>query len=407
MKTILKIAWRNVWRNKARSIVIILAVGFGLWGGIFSTALINGMMKQQFDSGIKNIVSHLQIHHPDYLVEKEPVYTVSDAASIVQFLENHEKVAAFTTRARTNGMLATASMTSGVEIYGIDPMLENQTTALQSNLVDGDYFEQVTRNPVLIGEKLADKMKISTGSRIIITFQDLENEIVSAAFRVCGVYKTSNTANDERNLYVKQADLDALLGGAGTVNEIAVLLHELDNSTVFQSELKDKFPGNEIRTWFEVSPELSFMTEFSGFSLMILLIIILFAMAFGLLNTMLMTIYERTRELGVLMSVGMNKIRVFSMIVLETSFLVLSGSVFGSFLGGLTVYLSSKSGLDISAFGGDVLSEYGFSAIIYPTLEPSFFFHLAILVLITAILSALYPAYKALKLNPAEAVRKE
>jgi putative ABC transport system permease protein len=407
MKTTIKIAWRNVWRNKARSIVIILAVGFGLWGGVFSTALINGMMKQQFDSSIKNNVSHIQIHHPDYLLEKEPVFTVEGSESIVQLLANHKDVAAYTARARTNGMLATASMTSGVEIYGIDPEQEDKTTALKSNLVDGDYFEQATRNPVLIGEKLATKMKISMGSRIIITFQDLENEIVSASFRVCGIYKTSNTANDERNVYIKQNDLDVLLGVQGTMNEIAILLHELEKSTSVQAELKEKFPSNEIRTWFEVSPELSFITEFSGYSMMVLLIIILFAMAFGLLNTMLMTIYERTRELGVLMSVGMSKLRIFSMIVLETGFLVVSGSIFGSFIGALTVYLSSKSGLDISAFGGDVLSEYGFSAIIYPTLEPLFFFHLTILVLITAVLSALYPAYKALKLKPAEAVRKE
>jgi putative ABC transport system permease protein len=407
MKTTIKIAWRNVWRNKARSIVIILAVGFGLWGGVFSTALINGMIKQQFDSSIKNTVSHLQIHHPDYLLEKEPVYTVADSESIIQFLATHKDVAAFTARARTNGMLATAAMTSGVEIYGIGPDMENNTTELKGNVVDGDYFEQLTRNPVLIGEKLAKKMKISTGSRIIITFQDLENEIISASFRVCGIYKTSNTGNDERNVYIKQDDLDALLGGQGTVNEIAVLLHDLEKSTVIQTELKGLFPTNEVRTWFEVSPELSFMTEFSGFSMMILLIIILFAMAFGLLNTMLMTIYERTRELGVLMSVGMNKMRIFSMIILETSFLVLSGSIFGTIIGGLTVHFTSKSGLDISAFGGEVLSEYGFSAIIYPTLEPSFFFHLAVLVLITAILSAIYPAYKALKLKPAEAVRKE
>ncbi len=407
MKTLIKIAWRNVWRNKARSIVIILAVGFGLWGGVFSTALINGMIKQQFDSSIKNVVSHVQIHHPDYLTEKETVFTVSEAESIVQFLENHEDVAAFSTRARSFGMFATAAMTSGVDIFGIDPTRENQTTALESNLIDGDFFGQVTRNPVLIGEKLAEKMKISTGSRIVITFQDLQNEIVSASFRVCGIYRTSNTGNDERNIYIKQDDFDVLLGGTNTVNEIAVLLHELDKVTGFQTELKEKFPENEVRTWFEVSPELSFMSEFSGSSLMILLVIILFAMAFGLLNTMLMTIYERTRELGVLMSVGMNKIRVFSMILLETSFLVLSGSIFGSFIGWLTVHLSSKSGLDISVFGGDVLSEYGFSAIIHPNLEPSFFLHLAILVLITAVLSALYPAYKALKLKPAEAVRKE
>lgn len=407
MKTILKISWRNVWRNKARSIVIILAVGFGLWGGVFATALMNGLIQQQFDSSIKNNVSHLQIHHPDYVLEKEPVYMVSEAESIVQFLETHDDVAAFSTRARNFGMFATASMTSGVDIFGIDPRRENETTALESNLIDGDFFDQVSRNPVLIGEKLAEKMKISIGSRIVITFQDLQNEIVSASFRVSGIYRTSNTGNDERNIYIKQDDFDALMGGAGTVNEIAVLMHGLDEVTALQAELKEKFPENEIRTWFEISPDLSFMSEFSEFGLMILLIIILLAMTFGLLNTMLMTIYERTRELGMLMSVGMNKKRIFAMIVMETSFLVLSGSIFGSFIGWLTVHLSAKTGLDMSAFGADALSQYGFSAIIYPSLETSFYLQLGILVIITAILSALYPAYKALKLKPAEAVRKD
>jgi len=407
MKTLLKISWRNVWRNKARSIVIILAVGFGLWGGVFATALINGLLNQQFDSSIKNDVSHIQIHNPDYIVDRETSMTIKDHEKITDFLSAHDKVASFTTRTRANGMFATASMTSGVELLGIAPEKENLTTSLKNNLIDGDYFESVSRNPVLIGNKLAEKLKIGIGSRIVITFQDLDNDIVSASFRVCGIYRTSNTSNDERNVYIKQSDIEELLGSKGVVNEIAILLHDIDDVDAFQSQLKNMFPGNEIRTWYEISPDLSFITEFSGVAMMILLIIILFAMAFGLLNTMLMTIFERTRELGVLMSVGMSKLRIFSMIILETTFLVVTGSVFGSVIGSLSVYFSSKNGFDISGFGGDSLSDFGFDSIIYPTLDSMFFVNLAILVLITSVLAAVYPAYKALKLNPAEAVRKE
>ncbi len=407
MKTLLKISWRNVWRNKARSIVIILAVGFGLWGGVFATALINGLLNQQFDSSITNDVSHIQIHNPEYIVDRETSMTIKAHEEISDFLSRHDKVKSFTARTRANGMFATASMTSGIEIYGIEPTQENLTTALKHNLIDGDYFESVSRNPVLIGNQLAEKHKIGAGSRIVITFQDLDNEIVSASFRVVGIYRTSNTSNDERNVYVKQADIEELLGSIGVINEIAILLHEIDDVDAFRAQLQNNFPANEIRTWYEISPDLSFITEFSGIAMMILLIIILFAMAFGLLNTMLMTIFERTRELGVLMSVGMSKLRVFSMIILETTFLVVTGSIFGSVIGSLSVYFTSKNGVDISGFGGDSLSDFGFDSIIYPTLDSLFFLNLAILVLITSVLAAIYPAYKALKLKPAEAVRKE
>lgn len=407
MKTLLKISWRNVWRNKARSIVIILAVGFGLWGGVFATALINGVLNQQFESSIMNDVSHIQIHNPDYIIDRETSMVVSNSAEIIEFLSENDKVAAYSARTRANGMLATASMTSGVELFGIDIEKENNTTSLKSNIVDGDYFESDSRNPILIGERLSEKLNIDVGNRIVITFQDLSNEIVSASFRVNGIYRTSNTSNDERNVFLRQSDIEDLLGEESVVNEIAILLNDVEMSDEVRDNLKSHFPENEIKTWYEISPELSFMTEFSGIAMMILLIIIMFAMAFGILNTMLMTIFERTQELGVLMSIGMSKARVFSMIILETTVLVITGSLFGSIIGSLSVYFSSRSGFNISRFGGDALTDFGFDTVIYPTLDNLFFIHLAVLVLVTSILAAVYPAYKALRLNPAEAVRKE
>jgi len=149
------------------------------------------------------------------------------------------------------------------------------------------------------------------------------------------------------------------------------------------------------------------MTEFSGVAMLVLVIIILFAMAFGLLNTMLMTIFERTRELGVLMSVGMNKARVFLMILFETSFLVFTGAFLGTVLGALSVSLAGRNGVDLSAVGGEALSEYGMDPLVFPVIENIFYLNLAILVFITALAASIYPALKALKLKPAEAVRKE
>jgi putative ABC transport system permease protein len=407
MKTLLKISWRNVWRNRARSIVIILAICFGLWGGIFATGLMSGLIEQQFTSSIRNQVSHIQIHNPEFIKERETGYTVSRTDEIARLLETSNNVQAFSKRSITSGMLANAIMTSGVDIYGIDELQENRTTDLESNIIDGEYFGSVSRNPIMVGKALADKMKISTGNRIVMTFQDLNGDITSAVFRVSGIYQTANTANDQRNVYMRQSDLEEILDGTGIVNEIAILLHELDDVNDFHARLQTLFPENEIRTWAQISPDLSFINEYSGMMLMIIIIIILFALAFGILNTMLMTIFERTQELGVLMSIGMKKSRVFSMILLETTFLVITGSVLGVIIGSVTVALTGNTGIDLTPLGAEALSDFGFDAVIYPSLDQIFYFNLTILVLLTAILASVYPAWKALRLNPAEAVRKE
>jgi putative ABC transport system permease protein len=407
MKTLLKISWRNVWRNKARSTVIILAIGCGLWGGTFATALMTGLIEQKFNSTIKNQVSHIQVHHPEFIREHLTEYEVIDHEALVAELDNNDKVLSFSARTLVNGMIANASMTSGVEIYGIDADQENRTTRFKDALTEGDYFESVSRNPILIGAKLAEKMKIKIGNRIVLTFQDISGEITSASFRVSGIYRTSNTMNDGRNVYVKKNDLLRLLGKNEVVNEVAILLHHMEDVTAMRADLQSKFSGNKIRTWAEISPDLSFLNEFSGLMMMILLIIILMALAFGLLNTMLMTIFERTRELGVLISIGMSKKRVFLMILLETTFLVISGSLLGSLLGALTVNSANSNGVDLTSFGADAMSDFGFAPIIYPSLDPSYYLYLALLVLLTAFLASVYPAFKALKLNPADAVRRE
>ena len=407
MGTLLKISWRNVWRNKARSVVIILAVGFGLWGGISTTAFLNGMVTQMIDNGIKKQVSHLQIHNPEFLKERQSEFVLGSVAEIMDELDNSDLVQAYSPRTLTNGMLATASMTSGVEIYGIYADMENSTTSLGGSVIEGDYFTSMAKNQILIGAKLAKKMKVAPGNRVVLTFQDLDGNITSAAFRISGIYRTSNSMNDERFVYVKNEDITILKGDNAGINEIAVLLHDIENVNSFRDELKAGFPENEVRSWAEISPDLSMMHEMSGISMMILLIIILMAMAFGLLNTMLMTIFERTREIGVLMAVGMNKLRVFMMILLETGFLVFTGSLFGVFLGNLTIAVTRRTGIDLTSVGGDTFSDFGIDPVVYPSLNAEFYLNLLILVVITAVLSSIYPAYKALRMNPADAIRKD
>lgn len=191
------------------------------------------------------------------------------------------------------------------------------------------------------------------------------------------------------------------------VSEVAVVLDAMEETERLSASLRASFPELEVRSWSEVSPELGYMNEMFGVMMFIILLIILLAVAFGLVNTMLMAVYERIQEMGMLMAVGMNRRKVFGMILLETSFLTLLGAAGGLLLGGITLQLIGESGINLALVGGDSMQYMGFSSVIYPTLEPSFFVTLTLMVAATALCSALIPALRVMKLKPAEAVRAE
>lgn len=405
MKTIIVISWRNVWRNKPRSLTILLAIAVGLWGGIFATSISAGMMKQRFTSSIETQVSHLQVHNPKFLKDDNIRYGILRADQIERVLAQDSSVKAFSSRTMVNGMIATATLTKGVRILGINPVQEAATTRLSTTVISGTYLAAGGRNPVLIGKKLADKLRLKPGSRIILTFTDVEGEIVSASFRVQGIIRTTHSMLDETQVYVRQRDLQTLTGDESIINEISVLMHNIDQVNPAVEALRKQFPESEIRFWGQISPDLLYMNEMAGATMMVLLVIIMLALAFGLLNTMMMTVFERTRELGMLMAVGMNKVKVFSMILLETTFLTFTGALAGVILSGITIYFTSRTGIDFSGVGGNTLSDYGISATVYPELFPGFAENIVLLVLLTSVLSALYPAMKALKLRPSEAIR--
>jgi putative ABC transport system permease protein len=407
MKILLKISWRNVWRNPKRSLVMIIAIAVGLWGGIFAASLSFGLIEQRFKTTVEQQVSHIQMHHPEFLKDNNVKYGIADWNELKQALNADEDISAFSGRTKVNGMLASANLTSGVNIIGVDPAQEAATTRLNNNIVEGHFFDEAGRNPVLVGKELAEKTKIQERSRIVLTFQDIEGELVSATFRVAGIYQTANSSFDERNVYVLQSDLTEYIGGELKINEVALIGHDLEQIPASSERYQNEFPGLTIRTWSEISPELSYMQETTGTMLMIVLVIILLALAFGLVNTMLMSVFERIKELGVLMAVGMNKRRIFGMIMLETIFLTFIGAAGGMLSGIFTIRLLGRTGLDLAAVGGDSLNEFGFPTVVYPNLETSFFLMLIVLVVITAVVTAIYPSLKALKLRPAEAVNQD
>lgn len=398
------IAWRNIWRNRTRSLVIIASVTLGLWAGIFIMALSFGMTEERKEKLINEQLSHIQIHEPGFTDTQELGQYIPDGPDLLESIRQRTGVQYASGRTLINGMLSAAQGSGGVRITGIYPEKEAELTRLNTKLVKGEYFPE-KRNRILIGKALAEKFDLKIGSKIVLTFQDSSTNMVAGAFRICGLYKTVNAKLDEALVYVRVEDLANLLGSKPWLHEIAMLAGQDEIVQPLHDELEAAYADLKVETWRELSPELRYLDEMMDVFLYVFIGIILFALAFGLVNTMLMAVLERTRELGMMMAVGLNKTKLFFMILLETVFLALTGTSVGFILGYLTVHFSSQSGISLAVVQQG-MEEFGMSAILYPYLSWNYYLIIALMVVVFAVLSAIYPAFKALQLNPTEAIRK-
>jgi putative ABC transport system permease protein len=405
MNMILQIAWRNIWRNPVRSFVIILSVILGLWAGTFVSALYWGMSEDRVRIAIENEVSHLQIHHPEFKNDLKASFCFSSDNIIRNKLQNQKEIKAYSLRALAQGMLTNPGNSTGVLINGVDPKEEDLTTHLKSKITEGSYFKNDKKNQILIGYKLAEKLKIRVKNKVVLSCLDTSDNISSAAFKVAGIYRSGNSARDEMNVFILRNELNEMLNLNEKAHEAAILLKSNRDLNIVKNKLQPLLNNLKIETWKEISPEtdliISTMSQFST----IFIIIILFALSFGIVNTMLMAILERTREIGMIIALGMNRTKVFFLILVETFILVMIGCPVGLFIAWISIEYFGNRGIDISSFASKAMSNFGFSTVMYPSLPFNSYLQIILLIIIAAIISAIFPAIKALKLNPAETLK--
>ena len=378
----------------------------GLWVGAFVMAYVFGMMDQRFKDAVENEVSHFQIHHPGFDRDNEPQFILSNGPLLLEEIQNDPRTKAASGRVITFGMAASANASTGGKFNGIQSDDENNVTGLQDKLTQGDYLAADSKNKVLISERLAKKLKVKLRSKIVLTTQDRSGSIVAGAFRVIGLYETYNTTYDDTNLFVRAEDLATLINIPGQFHEIATLLQQPETLDNFTEQIAANNPQVLVEQWKDLAPELGLMIDSFDQYMIIFLIIILLALSFGIINTMLMAVLERVREIGMLMAIGMNRIRLFGMIALETAMLVLIASPFGLLLAYLTISYLGETGMDLSGMYQEGYASYGFKSFIYPKLENIYYLRILIMVVITALLASIYPAVTAIRLNPVSAIRK-
>lgn len=402
---ILKIAWLNIWRSPLRSFVVLGSVMIGVWALISLLSFSFGMVKSYVNNAIRIQTSHIQIHHPAFKEDQEVKYFLENPADQLATTRQIGYVQAATSRTVVNGMLATSRGTRGVAIRAVMPESEMEVSRFAEKITEGEYFDPDKKDQILISERLAKKLKLELRKKVVLQFQDLQGQIVAGAFRIVGLFNTENAPFDEANVFAMQSDVNRLLGNDSIAHEIAIFLNDPKDLDAAQAVLKTAFPNQLVENYREISPDINLYESQIGISATIFIVIFMLALIFGIINTMLMAVLERTRELGMLMSIGMNKLKVFGMVVFETILLGFIGAPLGLMLGWLTVLYFKDVGLDLSAFSRG-MEQFGMSTIIYPDLNTGIYVQLGLSVIITAVLASIYPAFKAISLRPVEAIRK-
>lgn len=401
---IIRLGWKNVWRNPTRSGVVIIAVVLGTWAGIFISAFFNGMVQDYLQNQLNLSVGHIQVTAPMFEDQMSPEYAIPNAPGLIDTLSHKSYINRIQVQSLTPGLAQSAVNSFGVSIHGIYP--ESDTLhPIQPYIEQGDLLAGVSRNPVLVGRQLADRLDLKLRSKVVLSFQDVNGNLTAGSFRVASIFDSFNNQYDKSNVFVKAGDLNRILGDENLVHKITLKVDNFSQADRYSEQLSKIYPGLEISSWGVIAPELLYVFSAMDISLYVIMIIIIIALVFSIVNTMLMAILERTRELGMLMAVGMNQARVFTMILSETFFLTMAGAPIGLLFSWGTISYFAGRGINVSAFS-EGLNAYGISTMIHPELGAIYYLNITLLIAAAALVSSIYPAWKTLQLKPVEAIHK-
>jgi len=402
---IAKLAWRNIWRNKVRSFVVVAAVTIGLFGVIFVAAISNGMVAKMVETSIENEISDMQVHLASYVIS-EDVREVFSKNLVQPVVDSQiEQIESYSYRIRSEAMASSANNVSQVIMLGVDPAMEERVSSISRSVIEGQYFGTDTKlKEIVVGQELLELLELKEGSKLVLSFADSSGNIKYESFRIVGVFKTNSSEFDKLNVHVDKSVTAPILGtGEDNYHELAVRCSEenLDSvAAVFSKSLE----GFSVKKWNEINPTLEAMQGMMAISTFIMVMIVLIALIFGLINTMLMVVMERRKELGMLRALGLTNGKIARMIIYETVLLGLIGGVVGNLLSFLAIKIFGRRGIEFKS-AAEGLEQFGVGDTLYPELQAYMYVAITALVLLTALLASIFPARRALHQDIAETIR--
>lgn len=405
MGKLLRMSWRNVWRNWRRTIIAVVAISLGLVLLLIFDGMLGGAEQAMYGNVVKLRGGNVQIHAPGYRekANRMPLLPLADAEAVVQAALAQPQVIEASRRINTGGMVSSHEGTFPVAIVGIEPEAEAPVGLLADNIAAGRYLTAQDGDELLIGQALADQLEVSAGDRVTLVGRATHEQMRSRTMTIVGIYDLGVEEVEKGMVYISLAAAQALYDLRDQATEVDVALRIMGQEGRVVPALRDELPGYEVDPWYVTDPTTKQTMEMEKGIMSLFGLVILLIAGVGILNLLLMAVFERTREIGIMAAMGMKRWETMVLFLLEGTFIGLLGAVAGCIVGGLINLYFGQVGLpwtaqeysELTALLGDR---------IYFDVGLGLLLNRGLTVLIIAALAALYPAWQASRREPAEAL---
>ena len=402
----MRLAWRNIWRHRRRTVIIVLAMGLSLALMMFYDGLIDGFNQAIAQNAVRVLGGNVQVHAEGYRekVDSNPLLPLDNDSAVVQAALSQPDVIAASRRIQTGGLVSNREGAFPLSIIGIEPEAEAPVSLIAEHIVDGRFLESTDEDAILIGKGLAEALSIHVDDRVTMVGSDIHKQNRQRTMTVIGIYDIGLPSFEKGSVYISLAEAQSLFELRGQSTEVQITLNGIGSEAAVVAALAPALPGYEVESWEKNYPELANAVNQKSAVMDIFSVIIVVIAGIGILNLLLMAIYERTREIGLLGAMGLKPRQIATTFILEGAMIGAVGVIAGIGMG-LMINLSlGQVGMDYSQFAG--MTEYMalISGKIYPTLGVSKLLGRATVVLIIAALAALIPALIAARREPSEAL---
>ncbi|MDU9047271.1 MAG: ABC transporter permease [Candidatus Electrothrix sp. Rat3] len=401
--TTTKIAWASLIRRRTRSVLLVLMIAVSLWGLLFMEGIYDGMTEQMIANALRSDSGHISLFGKGYRLDPDLSRWINRDQEVLAVLDKDPRVKSAVTRLKQDGLVATAHYSRGAVLLGIDLEAEEEHGQLGSYLDQGDFTFGKKGRQAIIGYKLAEKLHVRIGSKIIISAQDSQQEVSSLPVRISGILKTNNMALDEHAVLLSQGQMQRLLSMENGAAQIAVLLHDETALAQVQEDLSRQFPELDVQRWDELYPALLQSREMMKVFNMVTNMLIFCVAALGIFGVMLVSVLERLREFGIMLAIGTRFSEITRIILAESFFMGFLGYGLGALIGFSTLYYFKIYGLDLNMFS-DAFAEFGMDAVTYAIIRPSYFITALVAVIVATLLSVPIPLRVLKKSKPIEAI---
>lgn len=404
---ILKLAWRNIWRNRRRSILTILAIFFATFLSVATRSMQYGTYAHNIKTAIEMFPGYIQIQKQGFQTNPSLHKSFLVDSDLIAILNNTKQIKAWSPRVYSAGLASFKDNSLGAMIFAFNPELENRTTTLSSRLKEGSFISNETPNDIVVGYKMLENLKAKIGDTIVLLTNGFDGAMNSMKFRICGTLRMGSEEFDGMAIFMNLISANELLAMNNRVNVIAISLNSIkeipDVSSTLKSQIKDT--SLSVLSWEEILVDLKQSIEFDNSGNVIFLILLFIIVAFGILNTVLMSITERFREFGIILALGTKQSILLKTVFFENLFLTFIGIIIGSSIGWIINLIFAQNPIYFSAEIGELYEQFGFVPALYFDPSITVLFETAIVILIISLVTFIYPAFKLMRLEALKGIR--